>query len=500
MKVNDILSRSRTDKVKIVTDAAATIKQIPAIIIFLLLLAVPFGNKSLVRAEEKFKNKLFPSNPKDLIGKNINNYPPPNTPYVLGGGDRIKINIFEVQEFSGEYLVLVDGTVSLPLIGDIKVRGLNLSEASELINEKYSPFLKRPFATVTLIAPRVTKVAVVGEVASPGSYDIKFDAKSNNLFPLLTDVIALAGGLTPAADVRSVYIRRGVEGTRQVYTVNLWDLLNQGNLDLDVFLRDGDEVIIASKDKLDRRETLQLIDANFGIKAKKSIEVIVVGEVFRPGTYQLKPDKDLIEPPTVSQAIQRAGGIKGLADIRKIKLRRQKRDGSLETIDLDFWKLLTTGDITEDLVLQQGDSIVIPKADKLNPKEAKVLGRANFAPDKITVYVVGESGKPGPGAIEVPLNSSLNEAILAAGYFNLIRAKRSPVDLVRLNPDGTAIARQIPVDLSNNNSSPNNPILRHKDAIIVRRSGLTTFSDTFKTLLDPLVGPATFLERLFNRR
>ncbi len=487
MKVNCIFSRSVPIKSR---------KQIPAIIIFILLLTASFSSNKSVKAEETFKNQIFTHNYQNLINRGINNYPPPNTPYLLGPGDRININIFEVPEFSGEYLVLVDGTVSLPLIGNISLRGLTLSEAAELINRQYSSFLKRPFATVTLIVPRVTKIAVVGEVSKPGSYEIKSGGNQNDSFPSITDVIELAGGITAAADVRSVYVRRIVQNSAEVYTVNLWPLLNQGNLDRDVLLRDGDEIIVATKKRLDRKETLKLIDANFGIKANEPIDVIVVGQVFRPGTYKLQPDVDLVEPPTVSQAIQKAGGINALADIRNIKLRRQKRDGSLETIDLDFWKLLTTGDISEDIILQQGDSISLPKAEKIEPSEAEILGKANFAPANITVYVVGELDKP--GAIQVPLNTPLNQAMIAAGYFDLIRANRAEVDFVRLNDDGSVIKRKITVDLSQNNASQSNPILRQNDAIIVGRSGLTVFSDTLKTIVDPLISPAILLERIFR--
>jgi len=503
MKINYLLSKFKTDKIKDIKGAAA-IKQISAIIIFLLLLIIPFGSKTILRAEETFRNRLFPNNSRENFLRGVNNYPPPNTPYILGAGDRININIFEVEEFSGEYLVLVDGTVSLPLIGNISVRGLTLSEASQLIDRQYAPFLRRPFVTVTLVTPRVTKVALVGEVNSPGAYEIPFGRSNNNnnnnnnnsAFPSLTDVIQLAGGITPAADLSQVYIRRMFQGAEQIYTVNLWELLKRGNLERDVLLRDGDEIIIATKDKLDRQESLQLIDANFGIQANEPIDVIVVGQVFRPGTYKLQPDKDLVEPPRISQLIQKAGGINALADIRNIQLRRQKRDGSIENIDVNFWNLLTTGDISEDLILQQGDSILIPKVAAIDPSEAETLSKANFAPANITVYVVGELDKP--GAIKVPLNTPLNEAIAAAGFFNLIRANRRKVDLIRLNEDGSVIHNKIAIDLGADNGSPKNPILRQNDAIIVRRSGLTSISDTIKTIVDPITAPATLLERIFN--
>ena len=259
MKVNYLLLQTIGEKVKLITDKVKFLgKKISAIIIFILLLVVPFGNKTSLRAEEIFKNRTLPNNYL-LPDRDINNYPPPNTPYILGAGDRININIFEVEKFSGEYLVLVDGTISLPLLGNINVRGLTLSQASEVINRRYAAFLKNPLTTITLVTPRFTKVAVVGEVNSPGSYQIKF---GNNPFPSLTDVIKLAGGLTTAADLHSVYIRRIFQGAEQIYTVNLSELFNKGNLDRDVFLRDGDEIIISTKKELKRQESLESIDGN----------------------------------------------------------------------------------------------------------------------------------------------------------------------------------------------------------------------------------------------
>ncbi len=134
--------------------------------------------------------------------------------------------------------------------------------------------------------------------------------------------------------------------------------------------------------------------------------------------------------PTVTKAIQVAGGITQSADIRRIQVRRLTKGGSEQVIDVDFWKLLQAGDMRQDLPLQDGDTVVIPVAKTISPADATTLASASFSPDKISVYVVGEVAKP--GLVQVPPNTPLNQAILAAGGFNN-RAKQGSVKFVRLN-------------------------------------------------------------------
>jgi polysaccharide export outer membrane protein len=98
------------------------------------------------------------------------------TDYTLGAGDQIKLDIFQVAEYSGEYPVLVDGTISLPLVGRVDVRGLSLKETSEVVSKKYATYLKRPIITVGLVAPRPLRIGIAGEVDNPGAYEVALTA------------------------------------------------------------------------------------------------------------------------------------------------------------------------------------------------------------------------------------------------------------------------------------------------------------------------------------
>ncbi|MCY7276831.1 MAG: polysaccharide export protein, partial [Phormidesmis sp. CAN_BIN44] len=111
--------------------------------------------------------------------------------YLLGAGDKIKLDIFSVPEYSGDYQVLADGTLNLPLAGSVTVQDLSLKDASAAISRKLSEWLTRPIVTVSLLASRPINVAVSGEVTRPGSYTTTL---TEGGIPTLTKMLQLAGG------------------------------------------------------------------------------------------------------------------------------------------------------------------------------------------------------------------------------------------------------------------------------------------------------------------
>jgi polysaccharide export outer membrane protein len=104
----------------------------------------------------------------------------------------------------------------------------------------------------------------------------------------------------------------------------------------------------------------------------------------------------------------------------------------------------------------------------------------------MTVNIVGEVTRP--GGVAVPPNTTLNQAILAAGGFNNSRARRNRVELIRLNPNGTVTKRTVAVDLAAGINETTNPLLRPNDVVVVGRSTLAETSDFLGSLLSPLNG------------
>jgi len=434
--------------------------------------------------------------------------------YTLGPGDRIALDIFGVPEFSKEYQVLVDGTLNLPIIRSVSIQGLTLQQAANVITQRYEPFINVPVVTVTLMVARPLNIGVAGEVTRPGSYKINPVREGTGggvKFPTLMEMLQLAKGVTSAGDMRSIQIRRPRRGgPEQVTTVNLQDFLDTGNLRQDVTIRDGDTIFVPTASSLNTQEVRQRASANFSADITKPIGVVIVGEVNRPGPYtvsasdlrstnqqtelgfvnidQQQGGGAVVGLPTITRALKIAGGITTEADIRRVQIRRKIRGGTEQTILVNLWDLLQKGDATQDVLLQEGDSVIIPTASTVDLAEVSQVATSSFAPNAISINIVGEVIRP--GALLVRPNTSLHQALLTAGSFNQLRAKKDKVELLRLNPNGTVSRRTIEVDFAQGLNPDNNPTLRNSDVILVARSGFTRVADNINSFLQPVTGVA----------
>jgi polysaccharide export outer membrane protein len=538
--------------------------------------------------------------------------------YTLGPGDRLRLDIFNVPEYSGEFIVLADGNINLPIFGSVPVQGRTLNSATKLLSGLFARYVKRPIVTLSLLAPRPVQVAIAGEVSRAGSYSIPFTTE-NRKFPTVSQIIQLAGGTSQTADLRSVKVRRAANG--KVYNVNMFDVLQRGNTRQDLSLRDGDTIYIPRAATLNtsdllrvsasnlanqdttvkiaivgevgkpgtytlKGETSQSTDnrlgkvspptltealklaggstpsadlsririrrntrtgpgqtipinllgllqggdfsqdailqdgdtiliptnptinsaassliaaSNIGPQAIAPVKVVVVGEVNRPGNYTLKGEANTtnnntqlagsVALPTVTQAIQAASGIKPTANIRQVELRRTTRSGE-QVLNLDLFKLLQRGDTSQDVVLQEGDRLYIPYAQTTRPEDVEIIANSTFSPATIKVNVVGELatrvGKSNVSTIEVPPNSTLNQAILVAGGFDNARANKNTVDFIRLNPNGSVTKRTIKLDFAKGIDDNTNPRLQNNDTIVIGRSNLTRIGDGLGSIFNPL--------------
>jgi polysaccharide biosynthesis/export protein len=436
-----------------------------------------------------------------------------DTSYLLGGGDLIRVNVFEVPEYTGEYQIPPGGALNLPLIGSVPVLGLTTEQAADEIARRYSRFLKRPLISVNLLSPRPINILVAGEVTRPGAYTLSLSGGAGNnpgvQYPTVLAALTTAQGVTLAADVSQVRLKRKTgRSSNQIVTINLKNIIQTGDTNQDITLRDGDTIIVPTATTFNVAEARNLFAANFAASQTTPRTVAIIGEVNRPGSYlvgaggaggadgQQAGGATGGGLPTVTRAIQLAGGITSQADVRNLKLRRPTRIGTEQTVDIDLWQLLQSGDVNQDIVVQDGDTIVIPTATDVNAAEATQLATTTLSPNAIQVGVVGEVKNP--GAIEVRPNSSLNQALLAAGGFNDARASRSTVDLIRLNPDGSVTKREVKVDFSQGINEQTNPILRNNDVVVVNRSGLAKTGDSVGAVVNPLGGFLGIIRGLFG--
>ncbi|EDX70598.1 Polysaccharide biosynthesis/export protein [Coleofasciculus chthonoplastes PCC 7420] len=482
------------------TDTQKTLSQKTPIVAGLTLLALMVTNSAM---PSQAQLPILPEN--QPVGTTIS-LTPPISDYTLGGGDRIYVEVFKLPDLSGDYQLPPDGALTLPLIGYVSLQGLTLTEANQLLSNRYAQVLKRPTVTVTLTAPRPLNVVIAGEVNRPGSYLLDLESGVGNQpgvqYPTLPQALEQAGGVTLAANIRRVQIRPS--SNRQsapVRTINLWELVQTGNERQNLTLRDGDTIFVPSLTTINLTEAYQIATSSFAIKPEEPRNVTIVGEVTRPGTYVVIGGNTTDSPfrtggsPSLTQAIQLAGGIKPTADIRQIRLRRTTKAGAEYEIPVNLWQLLQQGDFTQDAILQDRDTIIVPTATDISPAEATELATATFSPEIIQVSVVGEVIEP--GVVEVPPNTPLNQALLAAGGFDQKRAHKHSVELIRLNPDGTVSKRTIPIDFAQGINEQSNPRLQSNDIIVVNRSGTVRVTDTIGTILEP-INPVVGILRIFE--
>jgi polysaccharide export outer membrane protein len=419
--------------------------------------------------------------------------------YLLGAGDRVKLDIFSVPEYSGDYQVLADGTLNLPLAGTVVVQGLTLKQASGAIANQYREWLTRPVITVSLVASRPIQVSVAGEVPRPGSYTTTLTESG---IPTLTKMVQLAGGVSQSADLQRVQVirrRPGQNAGTQTLNVDLRQLLRSGDISQDLPLRDGDRILIPAATAVNVDEANLIANSSISVSYDQPLKIIVAGEVNRPGPHSIRGEttpqtatnstnttvSQKVQVPTVTRALQLAGGITGAADIRDIEVRRRTNSGSEQVVRVNLFQLIQAGDSRQDIPLQDGDRVIVPTATALSPQDAATIARASFSPDSINVTIAGEVIKP--GTLQLPTNTTLNQALLAAGGFNP-RAKKRSVEFLRLNPNGTVERRSIALDFNQGINDQTNPPLRNNDTIVVGKSGLAGIGDALGTVFSPLSG------------
>jgi polysaccharide export outer membrane protein len=250
--------------------------------------------------------------------------------YRIGPKDLLEITVFELPELNQTVRVSEDGTITLPLLGAVKIDGLTKDELeqriSSLLEEKY---LKNPRVSVFIKEYQSKLVAVIGAVENPGMYELI------GRFTLL-QMITKAGGFKESASDEIFVLRDGEKGETISIAINLDDLMINGNPKLNIPLQPND-VINVPVDKL--------------------MSVYVFGAVRNPGKIEVKMSKNI----TLLQAVGNAGGLADGARKSGIRLKRKDRKTGAETqIKINL------GDIIKgkrrDIELQEGDVIIIPES------------------------------------------------------------------------------------------------------------------------------------------
>jgi len=110
------------------------------------------------------------------------------------------------------YRIDPDGNVNFPVLGKLKLAGLNRSQATILLQEKLTDYIKDPIVDIETVNYRIT---VLGEVARPGT----FTATNERI--TLVEALALAGDLTIYGERENVLVIQDYDGKKTYTRVNL---------------------------------------------------------------------------------------------------------------------------------------------------------------------------------------------------------------------------------------------------------------------------------------
>lgn len=218
------------------------------------------------------------------------------------------------------------------------------------------------------------------------------------------------------------------------------------------------------------------------ITENRPIKISIIGEITRPGIYKLNSlTSDL---PTVISAIEEAGGLSKFADLTKISLQRELpgEEKSYKKTNLNFRNLIFKGDQSQNPFLFDGDIIEIKKVQNLN-KDFLSITSTSLSPKSIKVNFLGEIGNP--GSLNLDASTTLIDGILAAGGPKNWRSSYGNVEILRINSDGSAFRKKYRIDLSQNYSEKNNPVLNNGDSVWIRRNNFAKASDAISAVSTP---------------
>ncbi len=247
--------------------------------------------------------------------------------YQIGGKDVLEVIVYDEPDLSKEAIrVSLDGYVNFPLIGKVNVKGLTSSQIEEkLQNLLADGYILSPQVSVLVMEYGSRKVFVLGAAKNTGSYELR--GKTT-----LLEMISKAGGVGKKAGDHFLVLRETERGPESI-PINRKKLIDEGDLSLNVILKNNDTVYIPIADA-----------------------IYVLGEVKRPGTYELSGNNR-----TVLSAITHASGFTKIAAPEKTKIIRVNNKGVQETIIVDLEDVMKRGQKSKDIKLKPEDVIIVPQ-------------------------------------------------------------------------------------------------------------------------------------------
>ena len=316
--------------------------------------------------------------------------------YILGPGDQINIEFVGIDSFSQIYVIDNQGFINLPELNLQQAENYTISELKEILLEKYNKFIYEPQIKVRLYKERPVKVTLRGEVNTTGlfvfvpetiieeknlglpSLNNKNNTPKNQYAfaarPTLFDLIQKGNGLSSNADLSKITVVRNNSisggGGKVKAEINLFNLIDKGDQDVNIELRDGDDVLVGRSENILVDQLSVLNNSNL---TPYQIDVFINGNVINKGRTTLPQGISLFE------AIATAGK-KSLSG--NIEFIRFKKRGKTEKRIISYNEKSIKGS-SKNPILLSGDIIFVRKS---------VLGQTTQAINEYSLPIIKSYG------------------------------------------------------------------------------------------------------------
>jgi polysaccharide export outer membrane protein len=162
----------------------------------------------------------------------------PATPsYEIGPSDLLRVFIWKETELTQDLVVMPDGRITFPLIGEIQAQGRNVTELKELISEKLKKYVTAPEVTVIVRESNSRLIYTIGRVARPGPYPLGAGMT-------VLQALSMAGGFAEWAEEKNIKIVRREGGKEIQLPFNYKEYISGRNLEQNILLRPSDTIVV----------------------------------------------------------------------------------------------------------------------------------------------------------------------------------------------------------------------------------------------------------------
>jgi len=162
-----------------------------------------------------------------------------NYNYTIGPGDVINISITDNEDINGSYTVSPQGDVTIPYVGQVLILDKTKEEAQQFINEVLKNYYKEPETIVKVEQYNSSYVYITGSITKPISILL-----SEQPLKILDGLIKAGYIKSQASYKKTALLRRG----ENVFEIDLYELLDQNNTDLNIYLKKEDVLHVAESD------------------------------------------------------------------------------------------------------------------------------------------------------------------------------------------------------------------------------------------------------------